>query len=118
MLLAQRAAVAMPFGHEVQRLARQGVVQRLRQRGGIGYDEAVGCAHDEVALDRRDIALGWRDRVALLGEILAGHLAGGFVPALAGVFTAAALAALPACAAAWALPVRLSPALAPRVAST
>ena len=79
---------------------------------------AVGCARDEVALDRRDVALRWRDRVALLGEILAGHLAGGFVPALAGVFTAAALAALPACAAAWALPVRLSPALAPRVAST
>jgi MFS family permease len=47
--------------------------------------------------------------VALLGEYLARHASGGFVAALAGVFTAAALAALPACAAAWALPVRLAP---------
>lgn len=59
-------------------------------------------------------ALGGAVGVALLGEYLARHLAGGFVPALAGVFSAAALAALPACAVAWALPVRLSAAAAPR----
>lgn len=63
-------------------------------------------------------ALGGAVGVAMLGEILAGRLAGGLVPALAAVFTAAALAALPAFAAAWALPVRLSPAPAPRAAST
>ncbi len=54
-------------------------------------------------------ALGGAAGVALLGEYLARHLSGGLLPALAGVFTAAALAALPACVAAWALPVRLAP---------
>ena len=54
-------------------------------------------------------ALGGAVGVALLGEILARHAPGGLLPALAGVFPAAALAALPACAAAWALPVRLAP---------
>jgi MFS family permease len=61
-------------------------------------------------------ALGGAVGVALLGEVLARHLPGGFVPALADVFTAAALAALPACAAARALPVRLPPAAAPGAA--
>lgn len=54
-------------------------------------------------------ALGGAVGVALLGEFLARHLSGGLLPALAGVFTAAALAALPACVAAWALPIRLAP---------
>jgi MFS family permease len=54
-------------------------------------------------------ALGGAVGVALLGEYLARHLSDGLLPALAGVFTAAALAALPACVAAWALPVRLAP---------
>jgi MFS family permease len=54
-------------------------------------------------------ALGGAAGVALLGEYLARHAAGGFVAALASVFTMAALAALPACAAAWALPRRLTP---------
>lgn len=54
-------------------------------------------------------ALGGAAGVALLGEYLARHTADGLVAALAGVFTAAALAALPACFAAWALPVRLVP---------
>ena len=55
--------------------------------------------------------------VALLGEYLARHASGGLATAVAGVFTAAALAALPACAAAWALPVRLAPIAALRSAS-
>jgi MFS family permease len=55
--------------------------------------------------------------VALLGEYLARHASGGFVAALAGVFTAAALAALPACAVAWALPARLAPVATPRSAT-
>ncbi|TDP62030.1 MFS transporter [Roseateles toxinivorans] len=59
-------------------------------------------------------ALGGAAGVALLGEYLARHSAGGLMSALAGVFTAAALAALPACAAAWALPTRLTPIAAPR----
>jgi hypothetical protein len=46
--------------------------------------------------------------VALLGEYLARHAAGGFVAALADVFTVAALAALPACAAACFLPRQLT----------
>lgn len=49
-------------------------------------------------------ALGGAVGVALLGEVLPRHLSGGFVPALADLFTAAALAALPACAAARAPP--------------
>lgn len=55
-------------------------------------------------------ALGGAVGVALLGEYLARHAAGGLVAAMAGVFTAAALAALPACAAARELPLRLTPA--------
>lgn len=53
-------------------------------------------------------ALGGAVGVALLGDILARHAPGDLLPALAGVFTGAALAALPACVAAWALPVRLT----------
>jgi hypothetical protein len=53
-------------------------------------------------------ALGGAAGVALLGEYLARHAAGGFVAALADVFTVAALAALPACAAAWLLPPQLT----------
>lgn len=62
-------------------------------------------------------ALGGAAGVALLGEYLAHHASGGFVAALAGVFTAAALAALPACAVAWALPARLAPVATPRSAT-
>jgi MFS family permease len=62
-------------------------------------------------------ALGGAVGVALLGEYLARHLSGGLLPALEGVFTAAALAALPACAAAWALPIRLAP-IAPARSAT
>ena len=62
-------------------------------------------------------ALGGAAGVALLGEYLARYATGGFVAALANVFTAAALATLPACAAAWALPHRLAPAVAPRPAA-
>ena len=54
-------------------------------------------------------ALGGAVGVAVHGEYLAHHASGGLVAALAGVFTAAALAALPACAVAWALPARLAP---------
>lgn len=61
-------------------------------------------------------ALGGAVGVALLGEFLARHAAGGLVAAMAGVFTAAALAALPACAAARGLPLRLTPAAAKRTA--
>lgn len=57
-------------------------------------------------------ALGGAAGVALLGEWLAREAASGFVAALAKVFTAAALAALPACAAARSLPQRLNPAAA------
>jgi MFS family permease len=53
-------------------------------------------------------ALGGAAGVALLGEYLARHAAGGFVAALADVFTVAALAALPACAAACFLPRQLT----------
>ena len=62
-------------------------------------------------------ALGGAAGVALLGEYLARHATGGLVAALAGVFTAAALAALPACAAAWLLPTRLAPISARRSAN-
>ncbi len=62
-------------------------------------------------------ALGGAAGVALLGEYLARQVGGGFIAALANVFTAAALAALPACAAAWALPQRLAPAATPRPAA-
>lgn len=62
-------------------------------------------------------ALGGAAGVALLGEYLARHATGGLVAALAGVFTAAALAALPACAAAWLLPTRLAPISAQRSAN-
>jgi MFS family permease len=62
-------------------------------------------------------ALGGAAGVALLGEYLARHASGGFVAALAGVFTAAALAALPACAVAWAMPARLAPVATPRSAT-
>lgn len=62
-----------------------------------------------TAMPRMLPALGGAVGVAVLGEYLARHASGGLVAALAGVFTAAALAVLPACAAAWALPVRLAP---------
>lgn len=62
-------------------------------------------------------ALGGAAGVALLGEYLARHASGGFVSALASVFTAAALVALPACAVAWALPTRLTPFATPRSAT-
>ncbi len=54
-------------------------------------------------------ALGGATGVALLGEYLSRHAGDGLVAALAGAFTAAAVAALPACFAARALPVRLAP---------
>jgi EmrB/QacA subfamily drug resistance transporter len=62
-------------------------------------------------------ALGGAAGVALLGEYLARHASGGFVAALASVFTAAALVALPACAVAWTLPTRLAPVATPRSAT-
>jgi EmrB/QacA subfamily drug resistance transporter len=62
-------------------------------------------------------ALGGAAGVALLGEYLARHASGGLVAALASVFTAAALVALPACAVAWTLPTRLAPAATPRSAT-
>jgi EmrB/QacA subfamily drug resistance transporter len=68
--------------------------------------EQVGIA---TALPMMLRALGGAMGVALLGEYLARHAAGGLVSALAGVFTAAALAALPACFAARWLPVRFGP---------
>lgn len=54
-------------------------------------------------------ALGGAVGVAVLGEVLTRHASGGLPHALAGVFMVAALASLPACAAAWWLPVRLAP---------
>ena len=62
-------------------------------------------------------ALGGAAGVALLGEYLARHASGGFVAALASVFTAAALVALPACAMAWTLPTHLAPVATPRSAT-
>jgi hypothetical protein len=53
-------------------------------------------------------ALGGAAGVALLGEYLSRHAAGGLVAALAGVFSCAAVAALPACAAACFLPRTLT----------
>jgi len=53
-------------------------------------------------------ALGGAAGVALLGEYLSRHAAGGLVAALADVFTFAAMAALPACAAACFLPRKLT----------
>lgn len=81
----------------------------------IVSQRAAPPAHTGVAtaLPMMLRALGGAAGVALLGEFLARHAAGGLVVALAGVFTVAALAALPACAVAWALPVRLAPIAAP-----
>jgi MFS family permease len=88
------------------------VLSIVSQRAALSTQSGIA-----VALPMMLRALGGATGVALLGEVLARHAADGLVAALADVFTAVALAALPACAAAWALPLRLAPAAAARAAA-
>lgn len=92
--------------------AKKRVLRELDQLHlGVAIRESADV---QAALPMMLRALGGAAGVALLGEYLARHAADGLISALVSVFTAAALAVLPVCAAAWALPARLAPVAAPR----